>query len=44
MNNLAYNDICDHLEPRYPDDPEYMCYYRFWRSIANWPDDRYEPE
>ena len=37
MNHQAYNDVCDCLPPRYPDDPIYMECWEWWRPLQKYP-------
>jgi hypothetical protein len=41
-NSLAYQDCLDLKDPSMPDDPVYMEKYQAWRSLAPFPDDKYE--
>lgn len=40
MNELAYFDVIEQIGPRYPENEEYMRKFRFWRAIANLPEDQ----
>jgi len=42
MNEIAYNDVLDQKEPRFPENKEYMRKYQFWTEIANRPEDQIE--
>lgn len=44
VNSQAYDDVLDRLPPSLPADEKYMAYYRYWRSIANFPEDQLEPD
>lgn len=37
-NSLAYNDVLDRMSESYPNDEEYMWFYRQWLSIARYPE------
>lgn len=42
MNERAYMDVLDRKEPTLEHNDVYMKHYRFWREIANWPEDQIE--
>lgn len=35
LNSMAYDAVVDDELPEFPDDPEYMQRYYFWRGVAN---------
>lgn len=41
LNSQAYKDVIDCLEPRWPDCPWYMHYYRQWCPLQRFPEDEY---
>ena len=38
-NSVAYDDCSNYEGPSMPYDKEYMECYRFWREIAQYPED-----
>lgn len=34
LNHIAYEDVCNVDNPRFPENEVYMDKYRFWRGVA----------
>jgi len=44
INFKAYVDVLEHLEPTMPENELYMQKYKDWRTLADWPEDKYEDD